>query len=41
MRAPRNMLGDKVHAGTAFTVTFGRIDPLTNEIIVLEAREAE
>lgn len=41
VRAPRQMIGDKVHAGMAVNVTFGRIDPLTNELKVLEAREAE
>ena len=41
VRLPRNMLGDKAHPGMAVTVLFGRIDPLTNELKVREAREAE
>ncbi len=41
VRLPRNMLGDKVYPGMAAEVVFGRIDPLTNELKVLEAREAE
>ncbi len=40
VRLPRGMLGDKVHPGMPVTVVFGRIDPLTNELKVLEAREA-
>jgi len=41
VRLPRHMLGDKIFPGMPVTVTFGRIDPLTNELKVLEAREAE
>lgn len=41
VRLPRNMLGEKAHPGMAVTIQFGRIDPLTNELKVLEAREAE
>lgn len=41
VRVPRNMLGEKAHPGMAVTVTFGRIDPLTNELKVLEAQEAQ
>ncbi|MDQ7835184.1 MAG: RNB domain-containing ribonuclease [Humidesulfovibrio sp.] len=41
VRLPRNMLGEKAHPGMAVTVLFGRIDPLTNELKVLEAQEAE
>jgi exoribonuclease II len=41
VRLPRNMLGEKVHPGMAVTILFGRIDPLANELKVLEAREAE
>lgn len=41
VRLPRNMLGDKVYPGMPAEVVFGRIDPLTNELKVLEAREAE
>lgn len=41
VRLPRNMLGEKIHPGMPVEVLFGRIDPLTNELKVLEAREAE
>lgn len=40
-RVPRNMLGDRVQPGMAFEVFCGRIDPLANELKVVEAREAE
>ena len=41
VRVPKSMLGEKAHPGMAFNVIFGRIDPLTNELKVVEAREAE
>lgn len=41
VRLPRNMLGEKLYPGMPVEVVFGRIDPLTNELKVLEAREAE
>lgn len=41
VRAPRHLLGDRVQPGMRFDLTFGRIDPLTNELKVIEAREAE
>ncbi len=41
VRAPRHILGDRVQPGMRFDLTFGRIDPLTNELKVIEAREAE
>jgi len=41
VRLPRNMLGDRVQPGMRFDVFFGRIDPLANELKVVEAREAE
>jgi len=41
VRVPRAMLGDRVQPGMRFDVFFGRIDPLANELKVLEAREAE
>jgi len=41
VRAPRQMIGDKVHPGMALSVAFGRIDPLANELKVLDVREAE
>ncbi|MBI5519943.1 MAG: RNB domain-containing ribonuclease [Desulfovibrio sp.] len=40
-RAPRNLLGDRVQPGMRFALVFGRIDALTNELKVVEAREAE
>lgn len=39
VRAPRSMLGEKIAAGQAYQLRLGRIDPLTNEIRVLEALE--
>jgi Exoribonuclease R len=41
VRVPRNILGDRVQPGMHFELFFGRIDPLTNELKVIEAREAE
>ncbi|MDR3640997.1 MAG: ribonuclease catalytic domain-containing protein [Humidesulfovibrio sp.] len=41
VRTPRNILGDRVQPGMHFQLFFGRIDPLTNELKVIEAREAE
>ena len=40
VRAPRHMLGDKLYPGQRFDLVFGRVDPLTNELKVLEAHEA-
>ncbi len=40
VRAPRQMLGDKLYPGQRFAVVFGRIDALTNELKVLEAQES-
>jgi exoribonuclease-2 len=39
VRAPRGLLGDKLYPGQRFQITFGRIDPLTNEIKISEALE--
>ena len=41
VRAPRHILGDRVQPGMHFQLFFGRIDPLANELKVIEAREAE
>lgn len=41
VRAPRDMLGDKLYPGQRFSLRFGRIDPLCNEIRVAEATEEE
>jgi exoribonuclease-2 len=40
VRAPKALLGDKLFSGQRFNLTFGRIDPLANEIKVVEAVEA-
>lgn len=40
-RVPRNLLGDRVQPGMRFDIVFGRIDPLANELKVVEALEAE
>ncbi len=39
VRAPRRLLGDKLYPGQRFSLTFGRIDPLGNEIKIIEAIE--
>lgn len=39
VRAPKSLLGEKLFPGQRFMVTFGRIDPLANEIKVVEALE--
>ena len=39
VRAPRNMLSDKVFPGQKFGLRFGRVEPLTNEARVAEAWE--
>lgn len=39
VRAPLKLLGDKLYPGQRFAIRFGRIDPLTNEIRVVEALE--
>jgi len=41
VRAPRDMLGDKIYPGQRFSLRFGKIDPLCNEIRVAEAHEEE
>lgn len=41
VRAPRDMLGDKLYPGQRFALRFGKIDPLCNEIRVAEAHEEE
>jgi exoribonuclease-2 len=40
-RVPRSLLGDRVQPGMRFDLVFGRIDPLANELKVVEALEAE
>ncbi|CCO25085.1 ribonuclease catalytic domain-containing protein [Maridesulfovibrio hydrothermalis] len=39
VRVPRPMLGDKLYPGQMFQIRFNRIDPLTNELRVVEAME--
>lgn len=39
VRAPIKLLGDKLYPGQRFAIRFGKIDPLTNEIKVVEALE--
>lgn len=39
VRAPRKMLGDKLYPGQRFQISFGRVDPLNNEIKIAEALE--
>ena len=41
VRAHRDMLGEKVRPGQRFALRLGKIDPLTNEIRVLEAVSEE
>lgn len=41
VRAPRAMLGGDLAPGKNFLLTFGRVDPLTNEIRVVQATEPE
>ncbi len=39
VRVPRDMLGEKTYPGQRFSLRFGKIDPLCNEIRVSEAEE--
>lgn len=39
VRCPRNMLSDKIYPGQRFQIRLGKIDPLHNEIRVIEALE--
>lgn len=39
VRVPRPMLGDKLYPGQGFQIRFNKIDPLTNELRVVEAME--
>ncbi|MGE4552325.1 MAG: ribonuclease catalytic domain-containing protein [Desulfovibrionaceae bacterium] len=41
VRAPRAMLGGDLRPGRPFLLTFGRVDPLTNEIRVVQATEPD
>ncbi|WP_461209842.1 ribonuclease catalytic domain-containing protein [Desulfocurvus sp. DL9XJH121] len=39
VRCPRNILGDKIYPGQQFQIRLGKVDPLNNEIRVVEALE--
>ncbi len=41
VRANREQLGEKIRPGQPFTLRLGKVDPLTNELRVLEATEME
>lgn len=41
VRGPKKMFGDKIVPGQHFSVRLGKVDPLANEIHVLEAWESE
>ncbi|MGE4298299.1 MAG: ribonuclease catalytic domain-containing protein [Desulfovibrionaceae bacterium] len=41
VRGPRRLFGDKVFPGQRFLVRLGKIDPLNNDIFILEAWEDE
>jgi exoribonuclease-2 len=41
LRAPRTLFGSKVQVGQHFHVRFGRVDPLENDIKIIEAVESE
>jgi exoribonuclease-2 len=40
LRAPKKLFGDKVHPGQKYRITLGKIDPLNNQIKIVDAREA-
>ena len=39
LRAPKKLFGDKVHPGQRYRITLGKIDPLNNQIKIVDARE--
>jgi exoribonuclease-2 len=41
VRGPKKMFGDKIVPGQRYAVRLGKVDPLANEIHVLEALENE
>lgn len=41
VRANREQLGEKIRPGQPFTLRLGKVDPLTNELRVLEATETD
>ncbi len=40
LRAPKKLFGEKVHPGAKYMLTLGKIDPLNNQIKIVDAREA-
>ncbi|MCF8086365.1 MAG: RNB domain-containing ribonuclease [Desulfohalobiaceae bacterium] len=40
LRAPKKLFGEKVHPGQKYRLTLGKIDPLNNQIKIVDAREA-
>jgi len=41
LKAPRKIFGDKVRLGQKFSIRIGKVDPLNNEIKIVEAWEEE
>jgi exoribonuclease-2 len=41
LKAPRKIFGDKVRLGQRFSIRIGKVDPLNNEIKIVEAWEEE
>ena len=39
LRAPKKLFGEKVYPGQKYRLTLGKIDPLNNQIKILDARE--
>jgi exoribonuclease-2 len=41
LKAPRKIFGDKIRLGQCFSIRIGKVDPLNNEIKIVEAWEEE
>lgn len=41
LKAPRKIFGDKIRLGQGFSIRIGKVDPLNNEIKIVEAWEEE
>lgn len=41
LKAPRKIFGDKIRLGQVFSIRIGKVDPLNNEIKIVEAWEEE
>ncbi|MCF8030884.1 MAG: ribonuclease II, partial [Desulfohalobiaceae bacterium] len=39
LRAPKKLFGEKVYPGQKYRLTLGKIDPLNNQIKIVDARE--